>query len=176
MNRADYQVVSKCGKYLFRAIRHEELEEMFRLILSRMEWMDEVGIKQWNVTFYDEVYPVSYYDECYKKGEIYVLVNLENDQIFCAAALKEKDERWNEDGVSAFYLHHFVSKVGSKGVGSLYLELAEKFAKACGKEYFRLDSAVGNEPLERYYSSRGYRAVGECIDGLYEGILRQKKL
>ena len=176
MNRANYQAFSSCGRYLFRAIRQEELEEMFRLIISRMKWMDEVGIKQWNVTFYDEVYPLSYYEECRQKGEIYILVDRESEQMLCAAALKEKDERWEEDGISAFYLHHFVSKVASNGAGSLYLELAEEFAVACGKECFRLDSAVGNLPLERYYSSRGYKEAGECIDGLYEGILRQKKL
>jgi hypothetical protein len=40
----------------------------------------------------------------------------------------------------------------------------------------RLDSAVGNKNLERFYASRGYVEAGTCKDGLYEGILRQKKL
>ena len=40
----------------------------------------------------------------------------------------------------------------------------------------RLDSAVGNKTLETYYTSRGYVEAGRCKDGLYEGILRQKKL
>lgn len=176
MNRTGYQSLSSCGRYLFREAKEAELAAVFSLILSRMRWMDEVGIKQWNVTLYDQVYPRSYYSECREKGEIYLLIDRENEEVLCAAALKTKDARWEEDGMPSFYLHHFVSKVGAKGIGSVYLELAERFAADCGKKYFRLDSAVGNIPLENYYSSRGYKAVGECVDGLYEGILRQKEL
>ena len=40
----------------------------------------------------------------------------------------------------------------------------------------RLDSAIGNKNLENYYASRGYRSAGFCKDGLYEGVLREKKL
>ncbi len=171
-----YQKLSACGRYVFREILPHELEEMFALILSRMRWMDEVGIKQWNVTYYDEVYPLSYYEECRKKGEIYVLSDIESGDILCVAALKSEDERWENDGVPAYYLHHFASRTDRKGIGSIYLQLAEQFATEQGKVYFRLDSAVCNMPLERYYSSRGYKAAGKCVDGLYEGILRQKKL
>ena len=57
-----------------------------------------------------------------------------------------------------------------------FLEKAEEYTASRGKQYLRLDSAVGNKTLEDYYESRGYRTVGTCVDGLYEGILRQKKL
>ena len=61
-------------------------------------------------------------------------------------------------------------------MGTVFLEEAEKYTKAQGKAYMRLDSAIGNETLERYYVSRGYTEAGRCVDGLYKGILRQKKL
>ena len=43
-------------------------------------------------------------------------------------------------------------------------------------QYFRLDSAVDNDALTQYYESQGFLPVGECEDGPYRGILRQKKL
>ncbi|MBR6558968.1 MAG: hypothetical protein IKT70_08155 [Clostridia bacterium] len=36
--------------YLFRRIKDSEIQLMFEMILSRMRWMDEVGIEQWNKT------------------------------------------------------------------------------------------------------------------------------
>ena len=64
----------------------------------------------------------------------------------------------------------------TKGAGSIFLEKAEEYTARMGKKYMRLDSAVGNKNLERFYTSRGYVEAGTCKDGLYEGILRQKKL
>ena len=63
-----------------------------------------------------------------------------------------------------------------KGTASIFLQRAEEYTARCGKQYLRLDSAVGNRTLEAYYTSRGYVEAGCCKDGLYEGILRQKKL
>ena len=162
--------------YVFRAIRMDEIGDMFSLIMSRVRWMDEVGIRQWNVTKYDEVYPPSYYESHAKDKEVFVLAERDTDRIVCAAVLKREDDRWPVDDVRALYLHNFASELGSKGAGSVFLDLAEKYAKEQGMEYFRLDSADDNERLARYYTERGYVAVGECIDGLYSGILRQKKL
>ena len=56
--------------YFFREIKKEELKAALSIIKERILWMDEVGIEQWNVTDYEEVYPLSYYEECRKKGEI----------------------------------------------------------------------------------------------------------
>ncbi len=149
---------------------------MVALILSRMRWMDEVGIRQWNCTHYDEVYPMSYYEAAQARGEIFVLVHRDSGEMVCAAALKETDDRWVAPQGSAFYLHHFVSKRGASGAGSEFLRRAEQYAAQVGKEYFRLDSATDNAALEKYYRTRGYVAVGECVDGEYTGILREKKL
>lgn len=168
------------NRYTFRPIRREELPEMFVIILGRVKWMDEVGIQQWNVTGYAEVYPLSYYEEKHEKGEVFVLEDTESGEILCAGVLRNEDERWNHvcdstDG-SALYLHNFASRVSAKGTGSIFLDLAEKFATGAGKEYFRLDSADDNEALTAYYANRGYIPRGECIDGPYTGILREKKL
>ncbi len=168
------------NKYIFRQIKKEELPEMFDIILDRVKWMDEVGIKQWNVTGYAEVYPLPYYEEKHEKGEVFVLEDRESSKIVCAAVLRNEDERWDHvcnstDGL-ALYLHNFASRTDAKGTGSIFLKLAEEYAAGIGKEYFRLDSADDNATLTRYYESRGYTPVGNCIDGPYTGILREKRL
>ncbi len=163
---------------VFRQIKKEELCEMFSLILQRIEWMDEVGIEQWNCTDYANVYPLSYYEEKRLRGEVFVLEK--NGEIVSAAVLRGEDERWENAGVRldvpSVYLHNFVSRLGCPGAGLEFIKMAEEYAKSCGKVYFRLDSAVGNSGLEQYYDKLGYVPVGRCVDGPYEGILREKKL
>ena len=163
---------------VFREIREEELCEMFSLILRRIEWMDEVGIEQWNCTDYANVYPLSYYEEKRLLGEVFVLE--EKGSIVSAAVLRGEDERWEDSGADtrapSVYLHNFVSRLGCPGAGLEFIKKAEEYAKSCGKVYFRLDSAVGNTGLEQYYEKLGYVPVGRCVDGPYEGILREKKL
>ncbi len=160
----------------FRALTRAEVAHMRALILSRVAWMDEVGIHQWNDTDYDGVYPPAYYEECYEKGELYGLFDQESGQMLAVAALKERDPRWQEDGASAFYVHHLASRIGARGAGSRCLVEIEGHARKAGKTHVRLDSAVDNPTLAAYYTSRGYTPVGRCIDGAYAGILREKKL
>ncbi len=171
------------SKYIFREIEKNEIPEMFEMVLARMRWMDEVGIKQWNVTKYDECYPMDYYESKRQKGEAFVLIDTEKNRIVCAGVMKEKDDRgrWadvlkgaHDEG--AVYLHHLVTRLDAKGSGMIFIEFAEKLARERGKKYFRLDSAVGNTKLEKYYTQQGYYPVGKCIDRLYHGVLREKKL
>ena len=159
--------------YVFRQARADEVKKIFDLIMGRVAWMDQVGIHQWNDTKYDERYPLSYYEMRRQKGELFVLA--QGEELLCVGALFHEDERW-PDPENAYYLHPFASAATHKGMGTVFLEEAEKYTKAQGKAYMRLDSAIGNETLERYYESRGYTEAGRCVDGLYKGILRQKKL
>ena len=174
------RLTEKHKGYVFRKIRKEEVPAMFSIILSRMKWMDEVGINQWNKTYYDEVYPLEYYEEHRKAGETFVLEQVSTGEIVAAAVLKGEDDRWEHipsyKEKSAFYLHNFCSRTDKKGAGAVFLDFAEEYAKICEKDVFRLDSADDNFVLERYYSDRGYVPCGYCIDGLYKGILREKNI
>lgn len=161
--------------YIFRQATQQEIPVVFELIMGRVAWMDTVGIRQWNTTKYDERYPLDYYETRRQRGELFVLADRDTGRIVCVGALFHEDERW-PDPASAFYLHHLASHVDAKGTGSIFLQMAEEYTAAQGKRYLRLDSAVGNKTLENYYASRGYTEAGCCTDGLYEGILRQKKL
>ena len=160
--------------YHFRQARREEIQAVFDLIMGRVAWMDVVGIRQWNTTKYDQRYPLDYYEMRRQKEELFVLTD-QQDQILAVGALLHEDERWPEHA-SAYYLHHLASRVDAKGCGSIFLQMAEDYTAQMGKTYMRLDSAIGNKNLEQYYTSRGYVEAGRCSDGLYHGILRQKKL
>ena len=162
-------------KYRFRQATAAEIPAVLELIMGRVAWMDQVGIRQWNTTKYDQRYPLSYYEQRRKMEELFVLTDGETGEILSVGALLHEDERWPEPE-SAFYLHHLASRVDAKGTGSIFLQMAEKYAAREGKLYMRLDSAVGNKNLEAFYTARGYVEAGFCKDGLYEGILRQKPL
>ena len=162
-------------RYIFRQAAQDEIRQVFDLIMGRVAWMDEVGIRQWNTTKYDERYPLHYYEYRRQQEELFVLEDTQSGKIVSVGALFHEDERWPDPG-SAFYLHHLASAVDAKGTAGIFLQLAEEYTARCGKQFLRLDSAIGNQTLEAYYTSRGYVEAGRCKDGLYEGILRQKAL
>lgn len=162
-------------KLLFRPVEAHEVQAVFDLIMRRVAWMDTVGIRQWNTTKYDERYPLEYYEKRRQAEELFLLEDTQSKEILAVGALFHQDERWTEKA-NARYLHHLAAEVGEKGAGSIFLAEAEAYAAEEGAEYLRLDSAVGNTVLEQYYTSRGYVEAGRCEDGLYYGILRQKKL
>lgn len=162
-------------RYIFRQATKMEISAIFDLIMSRVAWMDQVGIRQWNTTKYDQRYPMDYYEQRRLMEELFVLEDGKTGKLLCVGALFHDDERW-PDPESAYYLHHLASALDAKGAGSIFLQQAEAYAASQGKQYLRLDSAVGNKTLEAYYTSRGYVEAGFCKDGLYEGVLRQKRL
>ena len=160
---------------VFRRLRADEVPQMFSMILARMRWMDENGIRQWNATEYDRAYPLEYYMDEQYRGRIFALASVPADEIVCAAILKEEDERWM-DGTPALYIHNFVSRTDAGGVGARFIEFAGEYARSLGKEYLRLDSAEDNAALAAYYERQGFLPAGKCTDGPYRGVLRQKKL
>ncbi len=160
---------------VFRKIYKSEVNRLFQLILERMKWMDEVGIEHWNKYEYDTLFPLTYYEMECEKGELYVLVTEDTNEIVSGAVLKEKDNYW-EDDEPAYFIHNFVAGTGWKGAGSRFIEEVEKLAKEQKKKYVRLDVLVGSETLVNYYSKRGYVEKGRCQDGAYAGILMEKKV
>ena len=117
----------------------EKAPQMFDLVLERMKWMDEKGIEQWNVMGYDEVYPLSYYEQKCSEGRAFALEN-KDGAILCAAVLLEHDSRLSDDA-PAIYVHNLVSKVGAGDVGAEFLRRAGEYALSINKKYLRLDSS-----------------------------------
>lgn len=166
------------GQYAFRRAENHEVQLVFDLIMGRVKWMDDVGIRQWNVTDYAGCYPPEHYEAARQRGELFVMTD-EAKEIIACAVLKQEDERWPQTmqaAEPAFYLHHFATRVGAIGVGRVFLQKAEEYAAAQGKTRFRLDSADDNPFLTDYYTALGYMPMGACVDGMYSGVLREKVL
>ena len=163
--------------YQFCLADQSLLEQIYALIDRRIRWMDEVGIRQWNVTDYWGVYPKEHYIEQMQHDRLFVLKHTDDNTVVATAVLYEVDPRWPDgDTASAYYVHHFASSPEEKGVGKLLLQHLEEYTRQRGKTVLRLDCADGNIRLNRYYAEKGYRPCGTCVDGLYRGILQEKHL
>ena len=162
--------------YIFETAKKEEIPEIFDLYKERVQWMDDNGIRQWNDTDYLNTYTEAYFESHLEKGLLFVLKDSDSGKIKAAAVLLEEDARWGDiaEG-SAYYVHNLVTACDVRGAGKQMLKELEKLAASRGKDYIRLDGTLGHDFLNQYYESRGYEAVGECVDGLYHGVLRQKK-
>ena len=101
----------------------------------------------------------------------------ENGALLGAAALLPEDERWNgRPSRRAWYVHNLVTAIGASGAGKAILREARKLASSRSMERMRLDCADDNTRLNAWYESQGYFPCGTCIDGPYNGILREKLL
>lgn len=161
-------------KMIFEKASADEVKEIFSLYEKRVEWMEKNKIHQWNETDYLGSYPKPYYEEQQKSGNLYVLKI--RGKIAGAAVVLRDDARWKDfESRPSFYVHNLVTDIQAKGAGKVILGEIEKFAKESSKDFVRLDCARDNSFLNSYYESQGYLPAGECEEGLYKGILRQKK-
>lgn len=161
--------------YDFRLAKNNEIDTIFSIYKKRIQWMDKSGIQQWNMTNYLEVYPISYYADCQRLGELYVLSK--EDVVIGAVVLLQSDECWPQMADSpAYYVHSLVTELSVKGAGKIILSEVEKMAISQGIQFLRLDCAVDNKFLNEYYESMGYKMVGCCKEGAYIGNKREKEL
>lgn len=161
--------------YAFREMDVEEAPRMFRMVEERIAWMDREGIRSWNTSDYLELYPLTYYEDRARSRRMFALERLSDGKIVCAGVLLEEDGRW-PDGLPAVYIHHLVSDAGERGTGSVFLACAEDYARARGVDRIRLDCYTHNAEINAYYEKLGYRPAGTCVDGEYQGTLREKRL
>ncbi|MGL5646621.1 MAG: GNAT family N-acetyltransferase [Clostridium sp.] len=151
----------------------EDREQIVELIKRRMKWMDKRNLYQWNKTNYLERYPNKYFDKII--NEKIVFVANENAKVVGVMALFKEDDRW-ETKDKALYVHHLAIDEEFKGLGIEMLKFAEKYGTEVKVEFIRLDSQKTNFKLNNYYENIGYKNVGECIDGVYEGYRREKRV
>ncbi|OUQ70170.1 hypothetical protein B5E53_00675 [Eubacterium sp. An11] len=163
--------------YEFKPGELTDLPQVYDIIDERIHWMDQVGIKQWNVTDYWDCYPESYYKKAVSNGNLYVLKRKDTGLVASVAVLYEEDARWQaKQGPAAYYVHHLATRLGEKGAGKVMVDCCEKLAAARGKEYLRLDCAIDNPKINAYYDGLRYDYAGTCVDGKYEGNLREKRV
>lgn len=159
----------------FCAALPDQVDAVFALYEKRVQWMNANGIHQWNENAYLQVFPKEYYISQQEAGRLYVW--LEGDRVLGAAVLLEEDEGWiGQADARALYVHNLVTDPSARGVGKKLLSAGEALARQQGMECMRLDCARENAFLNRYYEDLGYLPLGQCTDGPYVGILREKKL
>lgn len=97
--------------YRFEKAVSEEIASIFSLYEKRVKWMDECGIRQWNTTDYLNVYPMDYYEQEIKLGNLFVLKS--ENRIIGAVVLLQHDERW-PDKTDSWCTPHFFSETFSE--------------------------------------------------------------
>ena len=81
----------------FELAGEQAVDEVFGLILRRIDWMDEKGIRQWNVTGYAEAYPKTHYQEQARLGRLYGMARLRRGSMRPAAGCSA----WRPAGIRA---------------------------------------------------------------------------
>ena len=162
-------------RYVLQMAKAQEVPEIFSIYQSRIRWMNTMGLRQWNRTEYLQRYPLPYFRQLQEQGVLYVLREEFSGKIIGAGALLQEDDRW-PNSYGAVYVHHLVTLPEVKGAGRVFLAQAEMLALEQGKRRICLDCAEDNAVLNHYYESLGYQAAGQCMDGPYCGIRREKLL
>lgn len=159
----------------FRILRKEEIYLVFEMIKKRVEWMEQNNIKQWSKAYYEEIYPLSYYEEECLADHVYGLIDNKTNIILASAVILKEDTRW-PDLENALYVHNLVTRNGYTGIGKIFIKKLEELAKSNGVNYLRLDCSIYNDKLNKYYDNLGFIKCGTCVEGDYQGFLRQIKL
>ena len=161
---------------ILRQAAPDEVDAAYALILQRVAWMDQVGLKQWNCSGYLEAYPKAYFAQMQAEGRLYV--QAEDGEITALAVLLDEDSRWaGFPPEKAWYVHNFAAAVSRRGAGRAMLAAIRDQAARRGKRFLRLDCARDSAFLNEYYEKQGFLRVGECCEGpYYHGVLRQLRL
>ncbi|WP_423363051.1 hypothetical protein [Mycoplasma sp. P36-A1] len=160
--------------YKLKYARKRDIYPIIDLIKHRIDWMDEVGIDQWNKSGYLAKYTYSYFEDLVDDKLLYVLKD-EANVIWGAMTLLELDARW--PGYSdALFVHNLVTKKELKNGGKMLLNYALNEAVTKHKSYIRLDAIVGNDKLNSYYHDLGFEYIDTVVDGNYKGNLLAKKV
>lgn len=162
-------------KLFFTLAKSQDLDDIFALYESRVEWMNRKGIVQWNKNNYLEVFPLEYYKECAENNQLYVMKDTETSTTVGAVVLLESDKGW-DDNSNSLYIHNLVTSEAYPGVGRDIISESEFVAVIKGKSSVRLDCDKDNAFLRDYYTSLGYVPCGEYHINEYVGIKFEKNL
>lgn len=155
----------------------EDLAQYIDLMEEVAEWLEERGIKQWQVGNFRR--SIDYYTGSIQKQEVY-LAFIQDHLAGTLRILLRELTVWpdvaDEDGV---YVHSLAVRRqwAGHGLGMRMLEWAEKQAALMGRRHVRLDCVANNEFLPLYYERAGFRERGE-IDATYPepiGTLRLRR-
>lgn len=78
---------------VFGKAYERHVDAFLELIDERIEWMNAVGIDQWNNNHYHERYPKEYFLDVARSGKMYMLSNKDDGKMVAGAVLFEEDKR-----------------------------------------------------------------------------------
>lgn len=162
--------------YNIQLAKKEDLESFHRIIILRCKWFKDNKINQWKINSYPVRYDKSYFEKQMIDNKLFI-AKKGNDVVGGFLLIDDDPNYWSDcDKVKAYYLHHFASKVGEKGIGKIMINFALEEAKKNNKEYLRLDCVFDNEKLNNYYKSLGFECVGHIKMKSWSENLWQIKL
>ena len=132
---------------------------ILEILKQRCEWFKQNKIDQWGDWYYTELYDMNYFIKMMKIYKLYVVK--QDNKVVGAFLLKTEDENYWNDNKKAYYIHHFVTKLGYPNLGTEILNFIEDLAKKNSVDYLRLDCMKTNKKLNEYYKKHGFENKGE---------------
>lgn len=151
----------------------QDIKDILELIKLRCDWLEKNNIEQWGDWYYKELYNMDYFLNNMKINQLYVVKN--ESELIGLFLIKNNDELW-KDNEEAYYLHHFITKVGYSGIGDEILKYITKLSIKNDVKYIRLDCVKNNSKLNDYYINHGFIKVGDGEIAEYSYNLYQKRI
>ena len=168
--------MTSAAEYSFEQCGADEVADAFQVYVRRIDWMNLKGLRHWNYFHYLEIFPISYFEERQRNGELFLLKN-ESSVIVGVGTLLTHDDGWEDSAkISAYYVHNLVTDPAVRGAGLVMMRFFYEKAVGDGKEALRLDCDVDSDFLTDYYEKLGFKLAGRCAYGPYRGFRRQLTL
>lgn len=148
-----------------------DVKPIWRLRRQREDWLASRGIDQWRP---GEI-PVSTIQDQVYQGEWYVV--REERVVAALRVLWSDPDFWGPDDGKAVYVHGLMVDLdhAGNGMGTQLLDWAAGLARQQGRTHLRLDSALTNPGLTRYYERLGFTRKGQRqIGDLFEVLLWER--
>ena len=136
-----------------------DIPGILEILKQRCEWFKQNEIDQWGDWYYTELYDMDYFIKMMKIYKLYVVK--QNAEVAGAFLLKTEDENYWNDNKKAYYIHHFVTKLGYPNLGTEILNFIQNLAKQNSIDCLRLDCMKTNKKLNEYYRNHGFENKGK---------------
>lgn len=148
-----------------------DVRGIWRLRRQREDWLAARGIDQWR----PGETPLLTIREQVDRDEWHVV--RDGDVMAALRILWADPEFWGNDDGPAVYVHGLMvaSDRAGEGLGAELLDWAGRFGRRHGRTRLRLDSALTNPALTRYYERLGFIRQGRRqVGDLFEVILWER--
>ena len=150
----------------------KDLLQVIKIFKERVKWFKKKKIKQWDSLYYLVYYNILYLFKIIKQDKLYVVKN--NNMVIGIFLIKKEDTEYWDDDKKAYYIRHFSTKLGNKGLGEVMFKFIEDLAKENNIRYLRLD-CVRDSFISEYWQNHGFKKMG-TLDKPYPCYLYEKEI